>query len=133
MREVTVHLAESAREECIPEKPVVRSRSSRTEVRGKFLFAGPEKFYVRGVTYGTFRTDGSGDEQYRRDLVERDFQAIAANGLNAIRTYTVPPLWFLNLADEHGLKVMIGLPWEQHINFLDDKRRCLAIEETVRA
>ncbi len=36
-------------------------------------------------------------------------------------------------AQQHGLYVMVGLPWEQHIAFLDDdKKRARAIEERVR-
>ena len=34
----------------------------RPHVRGKFLYVGNEKFWVRGVTYGTFRPDGAGSE-----------------------------------------------------------------------
>ena len=48
---------------------------------------------------------------------------MAANGVNAVRTYTVPPRWLLDLAHEHGLWVMVGLPWEQHVTFLDDRGR----------
>ena len=58
---------------------------------------------------------------------------IAANGMNAVRTYTVPPRWLLDTAQRHGLHVMVGLPWEQHIAFLDDNRRAHAIEQRVRA
>ena len=47
---------------------------------------------------------------------------MAANGINAVRTYTVPPRWLLDLALEHGLCVMVGLPWEQHVTFLDEPR-----------
>ena len=58
------------------------------------------------------------------------------NGLNAIRSYTVPPLWLLDLAETHGLKVMVGLPWEQHVTFLDQpevRRRIVrAVREGVR-
>jgi hypothetical protein len=32
----------------------------RPQVRGKFLFVGNSKFFVRGVTYGTFRPNGNG-------------------------------------------------------------------------
>src|SRR5207249_4988966 len=31
-----------------------------------------------------------------------------------------------------GLRVMVGLPWEQHITFLDDRRRAGQIERSVR-
>ena len=58
---------------------------------------------------------------------------MAANGLNAVRTYTVPPRRVLDLAAEHGLLVMVGIPWEQHVPFLDDQTRARSIEERVRA
>src|SRR6185369_9641188 len=67
-------------------------------VRGKFIFVGDEKFYVRGVTYGTFRPDPAGHEFPTPEVVERDFSLMAANGINAVRTYTAPPLWLLDTA-----------------------------------
>jgi O-antigen biosynthesis protein len=108
-------------------------RLRRPEVRGKYLFVGNEKLWVRGVTYGTFRPDARGNEYGRREQVERDLATIAVNGFNAIRTYTVPRRWLLDLAERYGLRVMIGLPWEQHIAFLDDRGRSDAIERRVRA
>ena len=95
----------------------VPSLRLRAEARGKFLFSGAAKLRVCGVTYGTFRPDGLGSE-FNPVAAERDFRDMAANGINAIRTYTVPPRWFLDLAAEHGLFVMVGIPWEQHITFL---------------
>src|SRR5918911_2069033 len=105
----------------------------RPHVGGKFLYLGDQKFYVRGVTYGTFRPTRDGIEYHSPDVVERDFAQMAANGLNAVRTYTVPPCWLLDAAQRHGLRVMVGLPWEQHVAFLDDRRRIRSIEEWVRA
>lgn len=58
---------------------------------------------------------------------------MAANGINAVRTYTVPPLWLLDAACRHGLRVMVGIPWEQHIAFLDDTSRVRSIKSLVRA
>jgi O-antigen biosynthesis protein len=58
---------------------------------------------------------------------------MAANGINAIRTYTVPPRWLLDLASEHGLYLMVGLPWEQHVTFLDDAERVKSIKQRIRA
>ena len=39
------------------EEPRLAVVKRRPEVRGKFIFVGEEKLYVRGVTYGTFRPD----------------------------------------------------------------------------
>jgi GT2 family glycosyltransferase len=102
-------------------------------VKGKFVFIGSEKFYIRGVAYGPFCPDENGSLYHNSEVVERDFAQIAAKGMNAIRTYTVPPRWLLDIAQRYGLRVMVGLPWEQHIAFLDDRKRAQAIEENVRA
>lgn len=104
----------------------------RLQVRGKFLYANNEKFYIRGVTYGTFRPDDEGNEYHDPATVERDFAQMAAHGLNAVRTYTVPPRWLLDTALRYGLRVMVGLPWEQHIAFLDNRKRTRDIEQRVR-
>jgi O-antigen biosynthesis protein len=105
----------------------------RLRVEGKFLFAGEQKFWIRGVTYGTFKPDPEGGQFPSREKVEQDFRAMARAGLNSVRVYTPPPLWMMDLAAECGLRVMAGLPWEQHIAFLDDKDRARRILETVRA
>jgi O-antigen biosynthesis protein len=107
------------------------SSAHRPAVSGKFLYVGEHRFDVRGVTYGTFRPDTGGDYP-DRDVVETDFALMAEYGVNAIRTYTVPPPWLLDLAGAAGLQVMVGLPWEQHVAFLDDRRRLRSIEQRVR-
>ena len=108
-------------------------QGERPSARGKFLFVGDRKLYVRGVTYGTFARDGDGHPYPPREVVEADFARIAANGLNAVRTYTAPPPWLLDCALEHGLWVMAGLAWEQHVDFLEARWRSLSIERRVRA
>jgi GT2 family glycosyltransferase len=105
---------------------------ARPVARGKFIWTGAEKLYVRGVTYGTFALDDRDHETYDPQLVEQDFRAMAAAGMNAVRLYTVPPRWLLDLAHQHRLRVMVGLPWQQHIAFLDDRRARRDIERRVR-
>ena len=106
---------------------------TRPHVQGKFLFVGDEKFYVRGVTYGPFRPEPDGSEYHTPEIVAQDFASMAQHGINAVRTYTVPPRWLLDCAQEHDLRVMVGLPWEQHIAFLDDPERPSAIEHRVQS
>jgi GT2 family glycosyltransferase len=105
----------------------------RPVARGKFLFVGDEKLYLCGVTYGTFAPDPHGDQFPEPDVVRADFVAMASSGINALRTYTVPPLWLLDLAQDAGLWVMAGLPWEQHVAFLDERDRPRSILASVRA
>ena len=102
-------------------------------VAGKFLAAGDEPFYVRGVTYGPFAPGPDGCEYHTPAVVARDFEAMARHGFNTVRTYTPPPIWVLDLARSAGLRVFVGLPWEQHVAFLDTKRRRDDIVARVRA
>ena len=89
--------------------------------------------WVRGVTYGTFRPRPGGVDYPEPAAVERDFAAMAGAGFNALRTYTVPPRWLLDIAATQGLRILVGVPWEQHVAFLDDRWRASAIEARIRA
>jgi GT2 family glycosyltransferase len=103
----------------------------RFRTRGRSLLSGTEKFYARGVTYGTFRPlDGVAFPAPPQ--VAEDFAAMAATGINSIRTYEPPPAWMLDTALEHGLQVMVGLAWEQHLAFLEDPDRSRDIAARVR-
>ena len=42
----------------------------RAHVRGKFIFVGDDKFYVRGVTYGPFQPEPDGCEYHDASTVE---------------------------------------------------------------
>ncbi len=104
----------------------------RPYVEGKFIYLGRDKFYIKGVTYGTFRPDENGEQFPPVETIEKDFQLMAANGFNSVRTYTAPPKHLLDLALQYNLKVMVGLPWEQHITFLDNKQRIRSILCSIR-
>ena len=112
--------------------PFPREAPARAGARGKFFYRGDEKLYLRGVTYGTFRPDAEGHQYGTPATVRRDFRMMAANNVTHVRTYTAPPRWLLDCALEHGLSVMVGLPWEQHITFLDDRNRTAAVAARVR-
>ncbi len=101
-------------------------------VKGKFLYKGQEKLYIKGVTYGTFKPDASGNHFPDKNVMEFDLALMAEAGINALRTYTFPPKHLLDLAEKHGISVMAGLPWEQHITFLDDKARKRSILNGIR-
>src|SRR5438876_11427218 len=105
--------------------PALAEIEARPSARGKFMFVGDDKLYVRGVTYGTFRPDDDGHEYPAAAVVERDFAHMAACSVNAVRVYTVPPRWLLDSAGRHGLRVMVGLPVERYVGLLADKTGAL--------
>ena len=95
-------------------------RGTRPCASGKFLFRGAEKLFLRGVSYGPFAVASHGDQFPERDMVRRDFALMRDLGANCFRTFTPPPEWLLDLAEEYDLGVLVGLPWAQHVCFLDD-------------
>src|SRR5258707_157722 len=105
----------------------------RLEVKGKFLFAGHEKFYVKGVSYGAFRPDDQRREYQDFLRIESDFGQMAANGFNAVRIpHTTPPRSLLDAALRQGLRVMVGLSAEQFVGYLIDRKQGPDIERAVR-
>jgi GT2 family glycosyltransferase len=108
-----------------------RAERARPAARGKFLYAGDEKLLVRGVTYGTFPPNAAGEDYPEPAVVEDDFKRMAANGVNSLRVYSVPPRWLLDAAERNDLRVMVDLPWEQHVTFLDDAKLARGIRRRV--
>jgi len=107
--------------------------STDARVCGKFLEVGGRRFLVKGVTYGTFAPDASGRQYPPLARVQADFAAMAAAGINTVRTYTPPPDEVLDLAHAHGLRLMVGLPWMQHVAFLDDAALARRVRRDVAA
>ncbi len=89
-------------------------------VNGKFLEVDGRRFLVKGVTYGTFTPDADGIQFPPPARIDADFAQMAAAGINTVRTYTLPTDTLLDAASRHGLRIMAGLAWPQHIPFLDE-------------
>ncbi len=96
--------------------------TAKVAADGKFLRAGDERFLVKGVTYGTFAPDADGYQFPALSRIAEDFGLMADLGLNSVRTYTPPRLDLLDEAERNGLRVMVGVPWSQHVAFLDDRK-----------
>ena len=98
-----------------------RQDSNKLLNSGKFVEVDGRRFLLKGVAYGTFEPDADGYQFPPLQQVARDFALMAEAGVNTVRTYTVPGEALLDEAARHGLKVMIGVPWTQHVAFLDDR------------
>lgn len=108
------------------------SRCNRVRSEGKFLVRGGEKFFIKGVTYGTFRPNGRYRDFPDPEVVDDDFRRMGTADINTVRLYTVPPRWLLDRAVHHGLSVVIGLPWNQHVAFLNDRATRRAIVRDIQ-
>src|SRR5215210_74585 len=101
----------------------------RPRADGKLLAVGDRRLTLRGVTYGTFAPGPDRELFPGPGRVAEDFAAMRAAGINAVRVYTMPPRRVLDAALDAGLWVLAGLPWEQHVTFLDDR----VISQRIRA
>lgn len=95
---------------------------SRVTVSGKFFRLGAERFFARGVTYGPFAPCADTGHFASQEQTKRDFRQIHELGANLLRVYYVPPPWWLDLAEAHGLKVFVDVPWHKHLCFLDTRQ-----------
>jgi len=102
-------------------------------VRAKFFFEGDRKWFIKGVTYGPFAPDEAGDFVGDPEKARRDFTLMQELGMNLLRIYHIPPRWFLDLARDCGLRVLISIPWAEHIEFLNQPAMRRQILETIRA
>ncbi|HXG08646.1 MAG TPA: glycosyltransferase [Gemmataceae bacterium] len=105
---------------------------SRVQVDGKFFSRGGRRLRIRGVTYGPFAPSERGEPFPAPDRVRADLGRMRAIGINAIRTYHVPPEWLLALADEEGMAVLVDVPWPKHLCFLEDGRVRGEVRQTIR-
>src|SRR5436189_2111577 len=108
------------------------SPMSRIRVVSKFFFEGDRKFFIKGATYGPFKPDEKGNSFGRPEQVDVDLRMMREIGLNVLRVYHPPPEWFLEKCLAAGMRVLITLPWEKHIEFLRQKKVRDAIARTAR-
>src|SRR5438309_9760992 len=117
----------------------VVSSGPRVSVDGKFFRLGEEKVYVKGVAYGPFAPNAAPERSgfATPEQTASDFAQIRELGANLIRVYHVPQKWFLDLAAEHGLKVLVDIPWNKQLCFLDSAsaraEACDAVRRAVFA
>lgn len=105
---------------------------ARVNVDGKFFRAGTRKFHPKGVAYGPFAPNGAGECLAGPEQTRRDFALIRELGANLLRVYTVPPAWFLDLAEAHDLRLLVDVPWNKQARVLDTPAARAAVHETVR-
>lgn len=99
---------------------------------GKFFAIGSRRLRVQGVTYGPFAPAVDGQPFPAPERVRDDFDRMRAVGINSLRTYHVPPDWFLALAEEQGLKIFLDVPWSKHLCFLESLQAQRESRDAIR-
>lgn len=117
-----------------PSAPLATSNAplEPIRVRAKFFFEGDKKWFIKGVTYGPFAPDAAGDFVGDPEKAKRDFTLMQEMGVNLLRIYHIPPRWFLDLAKEYRLRVLISIPWAEHVEFLNNPKIRRQVEQTIR-
>ncbi|GIW77288.1 MAG: hypothetical protein KatS3mg104_2351 [Phycisphaerae bacterium] len=106
--------------------------TDRVRRDGKFFRLGDEKFFVKGVTYGPFAPNSLGEHYPEPEQVRRDFAQIRELGANCIRVYWTPSQWFLDIAQETGLKVFVDVPWPKNLTFIGNTQVMSQARQAVR-
>src|SRR5690242_1330672 len=102
---------------------VADASQPRVSVDGKSFRLGENKFFVKGLAYGPFAPQANGSGFAAPEQTARDFAQIRSLQANLLRVYHVPPKWFLDLASQHELKVLIDIPWNKHLCFVESRSR----------
>ncbi len=113
-------------------KRVDQQVSNRVRRDGKFFRLGTEKFYIKGVTYGPFEDNADGHPLPSPAQAAKDFTQIRDLGGNTVRIYHTPPKWFLDLAEQSGLKIFLDVSWPKNLTFVDDEELTRQAQEAVR-
>jgi beta-galactosidase/beta-glucuronidase len=106
--------------------------AARVVTAGKFLqLAGGAPFFMRGVSYGPFKPN-SRSEPFPEDAqLASDLRHIASLGFNTVRIYELPTPAMLREVESNGLRLIVGIPWAEHVDFLSDRALRHEIEQRI--
>src|SRR5262245_58202068 len=112
-----------------PARPAAR----RVRPDGKYFARDNGRVRVRGVTSGPFEPGPDGHQFPTPERTRADLRAMRDAGVNAARTYHVPPGWLFDSADEHGIHLFVDVPWQKHLCFLASAEARAGARAAVRA
>ena len=105
----------------------------RVRTAGKFFRRGESKYWIKAVTYGPFEPREADDVGLPPEPVLReDLRTLSELGANTLRVYEPPPASFLDACAEHGLQLIISVPWADHIDFLRDPQRRTEVIQSLK-
>src|SRR5579871_2557927 len=86
-------------------------RRPRPSVDGKFLRVNGDRFWVKGVTYGTFGPNSHGEPYPELEQLRDDFAQMVEAGINTVRLYTPPSDRIADAAADAGLMLIPDICW----------------------
>jgi cellulose synthase (UDP-forming) len=121
-----------------PENPEYQSPFIKGKPGKYELIVDGKPFYIRGVAYNTAHDWRDGNMPLTRKQVENDLRQIKNMGANTIRRYDhgIYDQNILNIAEEHGLKVLYGFWFDPRVDYYRDtmkvKEYLASVENHVR-
>lgn len=114
-------------------EPVIGpDQRARPRVEGRFLNVGGRRFWIKGVTYGTFRPNEDSEPFPCRSQVREDFARMREAGINTVRLYVPPPDWLADAAMDAGLYLFPDICWGPRRCEIDDPARLKYLFEWTR-
>src|SRR5687767_12316960 len=113
-------------------RAITPREGSMPTVKGRFLNVDGRRFWIKAVTYGTFRPNCAGEPFPERSQVQQDFERMREVGINSVRRYTPPPDWVADAAMEAGLYLMPDICWGPRRCDFDDPARLKQLFEWTR-
>jgi exo-beta-1,3-glucanase (GH17 family) len=104
-----------------PSNDLTPASSRRLMAAGKFfqIRGQEETFHLHGICYGPFAPNSRGLAFPEPERLSADLKQIASLGFNTVRLYELPDETVLKAANEQHLRLICGIPWTDHIDFLD--------------
>lgn len=101
-----------------------------------FIDAEGRKISWSGVTYGPFaprkRADGTFDCWPEKEVLAADLRHIRQLGFDVVRIYEKPSSDLLERCEAEGLKLLVGISWTQHVDFINQPKFQRQAESIVR-
>jgi glycosyltransferase involved in cell wall biosynthesis len=101
-------------------------------VEGRFLSIGGQRFWAKGVTYGSFRANDEGEPFPPFAQLLDDFAQMRDAGINVVRTYSPPSDRIADAAADRGLRLVPDICWGPRKCELDDSERLRFIFDWTR-
>lgn len=107
-------------------------RSNRPQVDGKFLKVNGERFWIKGVTYGSFSPNDEGEPYPPFHKLKDDFARMRDAGINTARLYNSPTPRIADAAWEQGLMLIPEVSWGPRSCVLDTQWEDLLYRDTEK-
>ncbi len=100
--------------------------------QGRFLYVNGKRFWIKGITYGTFKPNEDGEPFPSKIQVHDDFARMRDAGINTVRLYTPPPDWVADAAHDAGLFLMPDMCWGPRKCELDEPWRVKQLRNWIK-